>query len=156
MTKRSVGFAIGLFCVAGVFVLYALITFGLAKGDLFAIVEHSIPKRRGRGTATEVSYPAYVTINAALGYATAMSVTAIAHLRTQKSWHLAGMLIAFVAAAWAAIDGFALGVDSMSKTIALVGAGIAVMFGIVGYVKTIQESKMRAEPNAIPPQSTWT
>lgn len=78
MTKRYVGAAI-MFVVAALFVIFSLVAWSLSKGDLSAIIEFTIPRRRRRyGEPAVVSYPAYVSINAGLSAATPCAFAVLA------------------------------------------------------------------------------
>lgn len=116
--------------IAGLFVLSALITFGLAKGDLGAIVEFALPGRPRRTDAT-YAYPAHVSITAALAYATALALSGVAHIRGSRTWLVIAGVAGVLAAVWSAIGGVRFGVDAGSTWPAVLVAAVTVALACV-------------------------
>jgi hypothetical protein len=140
--KKYVGLGYVILGIAGLFVLFALITFGLSTGDLGAQVEFALPGRP-RASDLTYSYPARVTITAALAYATALALSGIAHIRGSIPWLVVAGIAGVVAAIWAAVDGVAFGLDDPSKWLAVLMAAVTILFACI---TTIQPLTARRSP----------
>lgn len=151
--KRYRGFGIVLLFLAGVFVLFALITAGLAGGDLFADVEYTIPRRRRRGDPSVVIYPAFVSISAALSYAVAIALSGIAHIRGSKALLVASSVVGIVAAVAAVLTALGARVDSGSRTFAVLFAVVAVSLALYVTIKTLRDQRKRPAAGGLPPGS---
>lgn len=140
--KKYVGLGYVILGIAGLFVLFALITWGISKGDLGAQVEFALPGRR-RASNLTYSYPAGVTVAASLTYATALALSAIAHIRGSTTWLVVAGITGVVAAIWSAINGIAFGLDDPSKWLAVLMAGVTILFACI---TTIQPLTARRSP----------
>lgn len=146
--KRYRGFGIVLLFLAGVFVLFALITAGLAGGDLFADVEYTIPRRRRRGDPSVVVYPAFVAISAALSYAVAIALSGIAHIRGSKALLVLSSVVGVVAGVAAIVTAFVAGVDTGSRTFAVFFAVVAIALALYVSIKTLRDERKNVVPAA--------
>ncbi|MFJ2369384.1 hypothetical protein [Microbacterium sp. NPDC087665] len=146
--KRYVGFGIMLLILAGVFLLFAAIAFGLAGGDLFADVEYTIPRKRRRGDPSVVVYPAFVTISAALSYAVAIALSGIAHIRGSKAILVLSSVVGVVAAVAAIVTAFVAGVDTGSRTFAVFFAVVAIALALYVSIKTLRDARKDVVPAA--------
>jgi len=150
--KKYRGFGIILLCVAGIFVLFALISWGLDRGDLFAEVEYRLPRRRNRGEANFVAFPAFVVIKASLSYALAIALSGVAHIRGSLRMLVVSAVVGVVAGLWAAIDGALYGRDSSSTVFAVLFALAAIGISLYAAIKTARDS--RRSPGGVPAVAT--
>lgn len=133
---------------AAMFLSFALIVSLMADGNLMQSVEIRIPRRRGRGSGTTVSYPAFIPVLSAVGYAISMILVAVANFVGSLKPHLVGAVLAMIVAVWSLIDGWNLGIDGASKFVALAIPASAIFISIALYQRSRNEAK-RTPP--IPP-----
>lgn len=128
------------FGIAGCFALFALITWGLAHGDLFAVVEHTLPRgRRHRGSPTVVAYPAFVSITTALAYGAAILVSGIAHVRGSLPVLIVSAIIGVGAGVWGTVSGLVYGRDTQSAIFAIIVSVIAIALSLYSTITTARD-----------------
>jgi len=148
--KRYVGSGIVLLVVAGIFVMFALITFGLAHGDLLADVEFAVGRRRTQSGSTLVSYPAYASISAALTYAAAIALSGIAHISGSKTLLVLSTIVGVLAAVSSIVIVFLIPAGVGPRTITVTFGAIAVALAL--YVTTTMLRDDRPDAAPTPPR----